>query len=88
MDGSELSANIRTAMMVYNMLKPTIAALDQENIEVPGEKQPSRSLMEHIQHEHHSQFEGREIGDLVRAVQPTNPRLSRIDEKDRKRLCD
>lgn len=87
-DGSELSATIRTAMMVHNNLQPTVAVLDQENIDIPGKKRPHRSLIQRLQHQHESEFEGRKIGDLVRVVQPTKPRLSGVDEKDRKEFCD
>lgn len=53
------------------------AVLDQENIDISGKKRPYRSLIQRIQHQHESEFEGRKIGDLVRVVQ-----------KDRKEFCD
>lgn len=87
-DGSDLSAKIRSAMMVHNDLQPAVAVLDQENIDIPREKRPYRSLIQCIQHQHESEFEGRKIGDLVRVIQPTKPRLSGVDEKARKGFCD
>ncbi|MCJ1345879.1 hypothetical protein MMC31_004088 [Peltigera leucophlebia] len=74
--------------MLHNGLKPEVALLDQENIEVPGKERPHRSLIQRIEHEHESEFQGKKIGDLVRVVQPTKPLLNHIDEKKRKEFCD
>lgn len=64
-DGTELSAKIRNAMLVHNDLQPHLAVLDQENIDIPGKKCPHRSLIERIQHQHESEFNGQVVGNLV-----------------------
>jgi hypothetical protein len=50
-DGTELSADIRNAMLKHPHTQPFKAVLDKENIDIPGKKRPSRVLLERFQHQ-------------------------------------
>lgn len=87
-DGTELSAKIRKAMLDHHDLQPHIAVLDQENIDIPGKKKPHRSLIQRIQHQHESQYNGETMTNLVRVLQPTKPQLNHTHEKKREEFCE
>ena len=87
-DGSQLSTDIREAVLRLPEEKQC-SAVDQENIEIPaqsGQKRPSRSMIQRITHKHthESALKERQVGEIVRAAQPTKPRLNKGDN-ERKR---
>ena len=88
-DGTQLSATIRNAIVDNPILKPREAVLDKENIDISGgEKRPTRSMIERIQHEHTHQAGNEQIGEIVGGIQPTKPLLTDKGKADRKRFCD
>ena len=63
--------------------------MDQENLDILGTSQLSRSLIERIQHEHiHKEKDNRFVRELVRVVQLEKPRLGRQNQYKRKLFCD
>ena len=91
-NGSAKSAEIREAMLKHSNLQPYTAVFDQENIEVPGQKRPSRSLIERVQHEHqhtsqHTSSKGEEVGELVRVRMAKKPRTNADEASHRKDFC-
>ncbi len=87
-DGTQLSATIRNAILDNPTLKPKETVLEKENIDFPGgKKRPTRSMIERIQHEHTHQVGDEEIGEIVRGIQPTKPMLTEKGKAHRKRFC-
>ena len=87
-NGSDLSASMREAMLKHSNLQPYTAVLDQENIEIPGQKRPSRSLIERVQHEHqHTSSKGEEIGELIRGRMAKKPCTNADETSNRKEFC-
>lgn len=88
MNDTKLSANIRKAMLVHNNLQPHVAVLDNKNIDIPGKKRPHQLLIQKIQYEHKSKFDGQLIDNLVWVIQPRKPELNYTHEKKREEFCD
>ena len=76
-------------MLRHLTATPLEAALEKENISIPGRGPPSRSLIERIQHQHiYKEPDGEFVEELVRAIQPEKPRLGKQDERKRKGFCE
>lgn len=90
-DGTELSQNIRNAILNNPKRKPHEAVIDKENITIPGMpegKRPARSIIENVQHQHSHELDGQEINDIVRVNEAVKPRLNEANKANRKRFCE
>ena len=88
-EGSQMSADVREAMLKHNTLKP-VETVDKENLfPKVGQKRPARSTLERIQHDHiHKAPDGSFVKELVRATVPLKPHMKPGDEPERKKWCD
>ena len=87
-EGSKLSKDCREAMLKHSNLKPYTAVMDQENIEIPGQKRPSRSLLERVQYEHeHLNNQDEVMSELVRGRAAKKPRREAEDDEKRLEFC-
>ena len=89
---TQLSTDIREAILKHSRLKSAVAVLDQENIHIPKTdkewKLPSRYLIEKIQHQHkHISFNGNHIQEIVRGRASKKPRTTAKDNAERKKFC-
>ena len=88
-EGSQMSADVRNAMLKHNTEKP-VDAVEKENLFTKvGQKRPARSTLERIQHDHiHKAPDGSFVEELIRATVPLKPHLAPGDEPKRKNWCD
>ena len=98
-NGSELSAQVREAMLKHSYTSPVKAVLDKENIQIPGARKgqkrkpsdiqrSSRVLLERVQHEHiHVNPEGEIVHKIIRKRKADKQWLNKSQEHKRKLFC-
>lgn len=88
-DDTQLSANIRNAMLKHPHTKPFQAVVDKENIEISGRKRPSRFLIETVQHQHtHVDEDNQVLNEIIRGRVAKKPRLNKSHRERRKKFCE
>ena len=84
-EGSQISADIRNAMLKHYTLKPVEAVKKENLFQKVGQKRPARSTLERVQHDHiHKDPNSSFIDEIVRVTVPEKPHLATGDKPKRK----